>query len=160
MRHFYSNLKLTYTFKMRTKHYSSLEYTLSERAQYTKTAKASTLCVYLNEPLKTDWVAGDSRELTYELTRFRRPADLHATITLWHACIDFLTYPSRQTSLCPSRERSQRASEDISGPFISSSFWMIVGLKVLCSVIVFFSTAFLSRVYSTVIGLKSELIIT
>ena len=41
----------------------------------------------------------------------RCPAGLHTTDTLWHACIDFLTYsdyhPSRQSGLCPSGERSQ-----------------------------------------------------
>ena len=37
-------------------------------------------------------------------------AGLHAADTLWHACIDFLTYsddhPSWQSGLCPSGERS------------------------------------------------------
>ena len=43
--------------------------------------------------------------------RRRVSAGLHATDTLWHAYIDFLTYsddyPSRQSGLCPSRERSR-----------------------------------------------------
>ena len=47
-------------------------------------------------------------------------AVLHATDTLWHACIDFLTYSDDHPSgLCPSREQSQRASEDISGLYRS-----------------------------------------
>ena len=42
--------------------------------------------------------------------RRRISAGLHAKNTLWHACIDFLTYSddhaSQQSGLCPSRERS------------------------------------------------------
>ena len=48
MRHCYSSLQLTYTFKTHTKHYSSLQltYTFKTRTKHTKTAKACTLCVY------------------------------------------------------------------------------------------------------------------
>ena len=86
----------------------------------------------------TDWVAGDTRELTYELTRFRRITGAFRltctkTDTLWHACIDFLTYsddhPSQQSGLCPSGERSQRAREDISGlyrSFLAVFEWLSV----------------------------------
>ena len=41
----------------------------------------------------------------------RCSAGLHTADTLWHACIDFLTYsddhPSWQSGLCPSAERSR-----------------------------------------------------
>ena len=48
---------------------------------------------------------------------------MHATDTLWHAYIDFLTYsddhPSRQSRLCPSRERSRTSTKDINGLYRS-----------------------------------------
>ena len=47
-------------------------------------------------------------------------AGLHATDTLWHAC-NFFTYSSR--------ERYDQAREVISGPFISSSFEMAMGVR-------------------------------
>ena len=55
--------------------------------------------------------------------RWRVSAGLHATDTLWHAYIDFLTYsddhPSRQSGLCPSRERSRTSTKDINGLYRS-----------------------------------------
>ena len=55
--------------------------------------------------------------------RRRVSAGLHATDTLWHAYIDFLTYsddhPSRQSGLCPSRERSRTSTKDIDGLYRS-----------------------------------------
>ena len=51
--------------------------------------------------------------------RWRFSAGLHATDTLRHAHIDFLTYsddhPSRQSGLCSSRERSRTSTKDING---------------------------------------------
>ena len=55
--------------------------------------------------------------------RRRVSAGLHATDTLWHAYIDFLTYsddhPSRQSGLCPSWERSRTSTKDINGLYRS-----------------------------------------
>ena len=55
--------------------------------------------------------------------RRRVSAGLHATDTLWHAYIDFLTYSddhrSRQSGLCPSRERSRTSMKDINGLYRS-----------------------------------------
>ena len=57
---------------------------------------------------------------------------LHAADTLWHACIDFLTYSddhlSRQSGLCPSGQRSWSSRRGYKR-IISSSFEMGTGVK-------------------------------
>ena len=71
---------------------------------------------------------------TYELTR-RVLASLHATDTLWHAHIDFLSYSddhlSWQSGLCLSQERSaiEQARTYADLPIISSSFEMATCIK-------------------------------
>ena len=73
--------------------------------------------------------------------RRRVSAGLHATDTLCHAYIDFLTYsdnhPSRQSGLCP---ESRAVANEYEGhkrtlPIISSSFWMAVVVKGLYNAI-------------------------
>ena len=64
--------------------------------------------------------------------RRRVRAGLHAADTLRHACIDFFTYlddqGSRQSDLCPSRERRQTKTY-VGLPIISSGFETVAGVR-------------------------------
>ena len=86
-----------------------------------------------------DWVAGDPRELTYELTQFRRVAGASRL-----ACTQ-QTHCGMHTSIFSHTQMTTRAGSLVyvrveSGckraeghkrtlPIISSSFWMTVGVK-------------------------------
>ena len=79
------------------------------------------------------------REFTYDCTWFRRrhvSAGLHATDALRHVCIDYFTYSddhrSRQSGLCPSRERLRSSKQGYkwtyrSFPAVLKWFWEIQG---------------------------------
>ena len=78
------------------------------------------LCITLWRRLGRRWPTRiDLRIDPISPRRRRVSAGLHATDTLYHAYIDFLTYsdnhPSRQSGLCPSRERSRTSTKDING---------------------------------------------
>ena len=76
------------------------------------------LCITLWRRLGRRWPTRIDLRIDLISPRRRRvSAGLHATDTLYHAYIDFLTYsdnhPSRQSGLCPSRERSRTSTKDI-----------------------------------------------
>ena len=97
------------------------------------------LSIMLNNPLRTVGHIRPTRiDLWTDPISPRRPrvsASLHAADTLWHACIDFLTYSddhaSRQSGLCPSGERSRSSTRGkyVDLPIISSSFEMSTVVK-------------------------------